>query len=93
VIAVLYMRSAGHRKVLREEAGELAFPGQGFLLTWITSLSPEFVQSPDVIVVSVNCDRDHPLGGVCERAKHPRQRGNPCPCIHNEISLRSMDVI
>ena len=93
MIAVLYLRSPGRREVVREEAGELTLPGQGFLLTRMNKSLPEFVHAPDVIVVSVSCDRDHPLGGVYEPAEHPGQRGDPCARVHDQISLRSVDVI
>jgi hypothetical protein len=91
VIAVLYLRSPGHREVLREEAGELSLSGQGFLLTRTNKSFPEFVQAPDVIVVSMSCDRDHPLAGVYEPAEHPGQRSDPCARVHDQISLRSAD--
>jgi hypothetical protein len=93
VIAVLYLRPPGHREVPREEAGELPLPGQRFLLTRMNKSFPEFVHAPDVIVMSVSCDRDHPLGGIYEPAEHPCQRSDPCARVHDQISLRSMDVI
>ena len=54
---------------------------------------PEFVHAPDVIVVSVSCDRDHPLAGAHEPAEYPGQRSNPGTRVHDQIRLRSADVI
>jgi hypothetical protein len=93
VIVVLYLRSPGHREVAREEAGELALPGQGSLLPQMNESFPEFVHAPDVIVVSVSCDRDHPLAGAYEPAEYTGQRSNPGTRVHDQISLRSADVI
>lgn len=87
VIVVLYLRSPGHREVAREEAGELAVPGQEFLLPQMNESFPEFVHAPDVIVVSVSCDRDHPLAGAREPAEYPGQWSNPGTRVHDQISI------
>lgn len=78
---------------MRKEGGELALPGQGFPLTRMNKSFPELVHAPGVIIVSVSRDRDHPLGRVCERAEHPGQRSDPRARVHDQISLRSADVI
>jgi hypothetical protein len=79
MIVVLHLQPPGHREVLREEARELPSPGQGFLLVRMNKSVREFVHAPDVIVVSVSCDRDHPLAGFGESAEHPGQRSDPVP--------------
>src|ERR1022692_1178332 len=68
-------------------------PGQGLLLTRMNNSFPEFVHAPDVIVVRVSRDRDHPLGGVCEPGEHPGQRSDPGARVHDQVSLRSADMI
>jgi hypothetical protein len=49
--------------------------------------------APDVIGVSVSGDRDHPLARVYEAAGYPGQRNNPGTRVHDQISVRSADVI
>jgi hypothetical protein len=93
VIVVLHLPPPGHRKVLREEARELPPPGQGFLLARMNKSVREFVHAPDVIVVSVSGDRDHPLAGFGEPAEHPGQRSDPRARVHDQISLRAADMI
>src|SRR5580704_7372153 len=92
VAAVLYLRSPGHREVLPEEAGELTLPGQECLLIRMNKPLPEFMHTPDVIVVRVSRDRDHPPTSLYEAIEHPSQRSNSCARVHDQISLRSVDV-
>jgi hypothetical protein len=66
-----------------EEAGELALPGQRFLLTRMNKPVAEFVHAADVIEVSVSCDRDHLPGRVYQPAEHSTQRSDPGAGVHD----------
>src|ERR1700733_8130770 len=69
VFVVLCLRPPRRGEVLRKQAGELPLPGQQFLLTRVNKSFPELVHAPNVIVVSVGSDRDHPLSVVYEPAE------------------------
>jgi hypothetical protein len=43
--------------------------------------------SPDVIVVSVSCDRDHALAGPYEPAEYSGQRAIPVPASTTRSAL------